>query len=111
MIEQRLKSLRHARELTQKAVAGELHISRAAVSAYENGRRTPSYDILIHFSRLYGTTTDYLLGATDEPEPPPLLDRYSREILKGYQSLDPAAQSFLYRQNLYIQEILHFGHR
>ena len=111
MVKQRLKSLRRALKLTQRTVADELHITRAAVSAYENGRRTPSYDILVHFSKYYRTTTDYLLGATDDPEPPPQLDPLSRQILECYRSSGPEEQAFIYRQNMFIQEILRFEQR
>ena len=35
---------------------------QTAVSGYENNTKTPSVDVLIQLSILYGVTTDYLLG-------------------------------------------------
>lgn len=31
-----------------------------------SGIRQPSYDVLVRFARLYGVSTDYLLGYTSE---------------------------------------------
>lgn len=37
-------------------------VNKSAISAYENGLRQPSYDVLIRLANLYSVTTDYLLG-------------------------------------------------
>ena len=58
----KIKHLRHGTGLTQVQVAERLHISKAVMSSYETGIRLPSYDVLIKLARLYGVTTDYLLG-------------------------------------------------
>ena len=111
MIEQRLRELRLSRDLTQQAVADALHITRSAIGAYEHGRRTPTNDILVLLARVYETTTDYLLGVTDDPGKPLTLDPFARRIVESYQASDPAEQTFIYRQHCYIQELLHFEHR
>ena len=50
----KLKSLRKKKSLTQVQVAERI--------GYEVSGRSPSYDILIKLARLYGVSTDYLLG-------------------------------------------------
>ena len=39
-----------------------LGVTGASVSAYENGTRLPSYDILIRIANILGVSTDSLLG-------------------------------------------------
>lgn len=58
----RLKELRKKRKLTQQQVAERIWVSKAMVSAYELSIRTPSYEVLIKLAKLFGVTTDYLLG-------------------------------------------------
>jgi transcriptional regulator with XRE-family HTH domain len=66
-IERELASrLREEREylgMNQDQVAAALSLPRAAVSAFETGRRKVSSAELAKLARLYGTTPDRLLGA------------------------------------------------
>ena len=50
--------------MTQKELAQALGISRATVSKYEAGLRTPNMDMIMKLSDVLGCTTDYLLGRT-----------------------------------------------
>lgn len=61
-IGQRLKDLRKQHKLTQQQVADRVWVSKAIISSYELGTRSPSYEVLIKLSKLFGVTTDYLLG-------------------------------------------------
>lgn len=61
-IGQRLKDLRKQHKLTQQQVADRVWVSKAIISSYELGTRAPSYEVLIKLSKLFGVTTDYLLG-------------------------------------------------
>lgn len=58
----RLKELRKSKKLTQAQVANHLNLSKATISGYENNIKTPSVEVLIQLSLLYGVSTDYLLG-------------------------------------------------
>ena len=58
----RLRELRRRKKMTQAQVDKRLNLSKTAVSGYENNTKTPSVDVLIQLSILYGVTTDYLLG-------------------------------------------------
>ena len=58
----RLREQRRRKKMTQAQVAKRLNLSKTAVSGYENNTKTPSVDVLIQLSILYGVTTDYLLG-------------------------------------------------
>ena len=65
----RIRDLREDSDLTQKEVAEYLHIRQNTYSQYENGKRQMSIDVLIALARFYHTSTDYLLGLTDEKSP------------------------------------------
>ena len=62
-----IKALRKSKSMTQKELAQALGISRATVSKYEAGLRTPNMDMIMKLSDVLGCTTDYLLGRTRFP--------------------------------------------
>lgn len=57
-----LKTLRKQYDMTQSQLSKKLGLTKSVISAYENGLRMPSYDVLIAISRIFKVTTDYLLG-------------------------------------------------
>ena len=61
----RLKDLREDNDLTQKQVADYLHIKQNTYSQYETGQRQLPLECLIALAQLYKTTTDYILGLTN----------------------------------------------
>lgn len=65
----RIRDLREDHDLTQKDIAEYLHIKQNTYSQYENGQRQLPLDLLIALSRYYKTSTDYILGLTDNPNP------------------------------------------
>ncbi len=58
----RLKDLRKSKGLTQQQVADRVWVTKAMISSYELSARSPSYEVLIKLAKLFGVTTDYLLG-------------------------------------------------
>ena len=67
----RIKDLREDADLTQRELAEYLHIKQNTYSQYENGQRQLPIDVLIALAKYYGTSTDYMLGLTDEKNPYP----------------------------------------
>lgn len=61
----RIRDLREDNDLTQKEVADYLHIKQNTYSQYETGHRQLPIDCLVALARLYKTSTDYILGLTD----------------------------------------------
>lgn len=60
---EKIKDLRTKKDWTQEFVANKLQISVPALSRYESGTYEPkSLSIVSDFAKLYGVTTDYLLG-------------------------------------------------
>ena len=64
----KLKELREGRGMTQRHVADAVHVSKGAVSMWENGVRTPAAPFLIMLADLFGVTLDALLGRTPPGE-------------------------------------------
>ncbi len=63
----RIKDLREDNDLTQKEVAEYLHIRQNTYSQYETGHRQIPIEVLIALAKFYKTSTDYILGLTDNP--------------------------------------------
>lgn len=62
---QRLKSLREEQELSQRALAEVIGISKGAVYYYENEGRAADIVTLKKLSDFFGVSADYLLGSTN----------------------------------------------
>lgn len=63
----KLKTLRKGRKLTQEQAAAKLGITRATVSNYEVGRRSPHLSELKRIADFYGVGLDYFgIVPTDE---------------------------------------------
>ena len=54
-IHSNLRRLRRERGMTQEQVAGQVGITRQALSSYESGRTRPDIDMLLRLSQVYGT--------------------------------------------------------
>ena len=64
----KIRDSREDRDLTQKEVAEVLHISQNTYSQYENGKRQMPIDCLIALAKYYETSTDYILGISNNPK-------------------------------------------
>ncbi len=60
-----LKIVREEKKLSQLKVAMDLHISREALSHYENSKREPSLDMLNKMSRYFNVSIDYLINGEE----------------------------------------------
>ncbi len=56
-----LKEIRKNKNLNQQKLAFELSMSREAISHYENGKRSPSLETLLLFSKYFNVSIDYLI--------------------------------------------------
>lgn len=67
----RIRDLREDRDLYQKDLAEYLKCTQVCYSHYEIGKRDIPTDVLMKLADFYQTSTDYLLGRTDEKKPYP----------------------------------------
>ncbi len=64
----RIKDLREDNDFSQEFVAKYLKMKQPQYSRYERGIRDIPTDILIKLAKLYKTSTDYILGLTNNPD-------------------------------------------
>ena len=67
----RIRDIREDNNYTQKHIANILGIQQNSYSQLENGVNNIQIDHLIKLAKFYKTSTDYLLGLTDEKKPYP----------------------------------------
>lgn len=61
MLANQIMFLRKREGMSQLQLASKLNIGPSAIGMYEQGRRTPSIDILIVMANLFGVSLDYLI--------------------------------------------------
>ena len=67
MIFHRIYELRIDHVLTQQEIADYLICNRQVYARYERGMREIPVSMLIKLAEYYKTSTDYILGLTDDP--------------------------------------------
>lgn len=60
-----LKSLRKAKNRTQKEMAEHLGVAYRTYQSYEYGDRETNFEILLKLADYFDVSTDYLLGRTN----------------------------------------------
>ena len=71
----KLAACRINKGLKQKEVAALLKIDQRVYSTYETGKREIPLRHLVFLAQYYHTSTDYLLGLTNEEKPYPAIKR------------------------------------
>ena len=90
----RLREVRRAKDLSQESVSDHLGFSHtAAYNKYERGVVVPPPDKLAKLAELFGVSTDYLLGRTDDATPPMQLAAVADDLLA--RSLQQACRAEL----------------
>jgi transcriptional regulator with XRE-family HTH domain len=70
LFSERLTALMKSKGFTQKDFAEKANITASAMSYYVKGTRTPSGEVLARIAKSLDTTTDYLLGNTENADIP-----------------------------------------
>lgn len=65
---ERLKVVREEKGLSQTELAAKTGLQPSAVSHFESGRRSPSFDNLRRLADALNVTIDYLLGRSNQRE-------------------------------------------
>lgn len=67
MLNQRIRELRCGCGWSQVELAKRLGLSKQTVSNWENDNIQPSIEMLVRLSKVFGVSTDYLLGLERTP--------------------------------------------
>ena len=75
----RLKKIREKTGMNMTEFARFMNVKYTTYAGYENGSREPGYEFLILIAKYCHTTTDYILGLTDQDGmlPQPTLISYT----------------------------------
>lgn len=98
----KLKTLRKGRKLTQQELSERLDLSRATISNYEVGRRSPHISELRRFAEFYGVGLDYF-GFDTKDESFELLSRAKSVLLN--KDIPKEERERLYKEitKMYLQ--------
>lgn len=89
VIGSRVRTLREARGLSQRALSQQLGLSKSMVAKYEAGVHTPPVGVLARLAALFEVTLDGLLFGQDAHDPHDL--RLAR-CLRAIESMDEASR-------------------
>lgn len=67
MLGQRIYELRSSLGWSQVELSKRLQVAKQTVSNWENENIQPSIEMLVRLSKIFGVSTDYLLGLDNTP--------------------------------------------
>ena len=99
-----LKKIVKAQNKSLTALAVELEISQEAISQYISGKIKPKMTTIIKMAEILNTSTDYLLGLTDNSTPNNIvLTEKENKIIENYRKLNDTEKIQL---DSYLQAII-----
>lgn len=87
---EKIEFYRKDMNMSQEELAKKICVAKGTVSNWESGKSVPDGDKLIELSKLFGLSTDYLLGITESDQDEiKLLNKYLRQagIMKSLEDL------------------------
>ena len=78
-----MRELRCEKGLRQEDLAGEINVSQQTISRKENGMNSIPADILIHLSKFFRVSADYILKLSDTRVTQECRIEVERKIEKG----------------------------
>ena len=78
MLHENIKRLRKARGLSQEELATQLHVTRQAISKWENALSVPDAHLLIRLAEIFEVPVGTLLGSPVDP--PADQDRVAQQL-------------------------------
>ncbi len=64
---ERIKHVRLKKDMKQEELGKLLNVGKSTISQYETNKSTPDAATISKIADIFNTTTDYLLGRTDNP--------------------------------------------
>ena len=97
----KLQTLRKGRKLSQQELADKMGVSRATISNYKVGRRSPHLSELKRFAEFYGVGLDYF-GVTSTDEVFDLLSRAKAVFESDKVAKEKKDELYLSLMQLYL---------
>ncbi|MGE4275586.1 MAG: helix-turn-helix domain-containing protein [Lawsonibacter sp.] len=94
-------------DIKQKKLAREFHVTEAMFSNYLNGRNDISVDLLVKIAQYFHLTVDYLVGLSEDPDPPMHLKKEERDLIENYRFLLKEQQELILQNICFMQEQNH----
>ena len=66
LIAQRIRQLREEYDISKAEIARLLNYGKSSICQWESGHCRPNYETLAELAQIFHTTTDYLIGLTNE---------------------------------------------
>lgn len=63
---EKIRALRTEKGLTQTQLADKVGLVKGSISAYEQGKKYPSVEVLIKLCSVFDVSSDYLIGLSDD---------------------------------------------
>lgn len=95
-VQERIQELRKQKGISQEELAGELGVSRQAVSKWESGQSFPELDNIIALSDYFGVSADHILKGTETPQ---VTKSQTPIAAKPKISLNDRIKSYIARKN------------
>lgn len=96
LLAERIRALRETLEMTREDLMLAIGGDYRQIWEYEKGTRTPNSVMLGKLADALNTSTDYLLGRTENPERPMRgendLDEKEKKLLKSFRKKRPEAK-------------------
>ena len=97
---QRLINCRKQLGITKQEAAKRMQMSQPAYLRYESGERKPSIHVIQFMAHILGTSVNYLIGKTDNPNPDSYLVKIENEpelfdLITTYVNSDTNTQNRL----------------
>ncbi|CAM3555600.1 helix-turn-helix domain-containing protein [Marinicrinis lubricantis] len=84
MFAKRLKQLRKNRKFSMQEMADSVGVAKSTYAGYESGYRQPTLETIQTIAKKLHTSSDYLLGLMDHPEPQEPVHN-AKELLNHHQ--------------------------
>ena len=93
------KEARKRKGISQAMLSAQIGVSQGSISQWEIGKTEPDVQNILKLADLYGVSTDYLLGRTDNPlsaipadTPYMKVTPFEKTIVEAYRDLSTAEQ-------------------
>ena len=93
MIGERLAEVRKDHGDTQKSLAEKMNVVVHTISSWEQEKSEPNHEMLVRLCRLYGVSSDYLLGLSNVD--PAYIRRKSDDLSREDQKILKEITDFL----------------